>query len=73
MQIDDDVAEFVHDAATKLGLQVVSLNQRYEAIDDLVTVVFLGGDPPADKLEKLEEAMTSLESQVIVVRQSTQE
>lgn len=65
MQIDDHVAERIREEAERLGLCLVSLRQRYEDIDDLVTTVHL--EPAAaETVEKLEDAVAELEGQVII-------
>ena len=68
--IDPDIVEFIHEQAKKFDLEVHEITQRYEDIDDVVTVVCLSLDTPPENLLKLEEAVSGLESQVIVVRKS---
>lgn len=68
--INPYIIEVINDEVQKLNLEVININQRYEDIDDLVTVVCLSPDAAQESLLKLEEAVSCLESQVIVVKKS---
>ena len=74
MNIDESIVLLIKEEAARLNLHVLSIKQRYEGIDEVVTMVCL--DPETENetwieaMNEFEEAVYSLESQVIVVKES---
>lgn len=70
MQIDEGICDYIARAAAETGVQTISVDQRYENIDDIVTVVLVGIQENEGALDAFETILGKLESQVIVVKES---